>query len=191
MDTDTNRDMDVDVDIVLSRRFVPFDVFSFDVLSHSVFLHSTFCPIRRFVPFGVFSIRRFFQLTFCPIRPFVPFDVSSIRRFLPFGVFSIQCFVPFGVCYFDILSVNRLGVLNYCTVPGYLTTSSLIRNWLVALGCLRNVSQQLAPIVQLQWPDQQTDQMYSAKTAKTIVLTVSKISNVHISFIGINLLSNI
>ncbi len=110
----------MDVDIVPSRRFVPFDVFSFDVLSHSVFFHSTFCPIRcfsirRFVPFGVFSIRRFFQSTFFPVdilshSAFCPFDVSSIRRFVPFGVFSIQCFVPFGVLSFDVLSFDVLSI---------------------------------------------------------------------------------
>jgi hypothetical protein len=103
-------------------------LFSIRRLYHSTFFYSTFCPIRRFsirhlVLFGYFSIQRFFQSTFCTIRPFVhlmffPFDVSSHLAFFPFNVLSHSAFClstlcrsafcTFGVCYFDILSVNRL-----------------------------------------------------------------------------------
>jgi hypothetical protein len=88
------------------RHFVPFGVFPFDVLSRSAFFPFDVFSIRCFVPFGLLSH-----------STLVPFDILSHSAFFPFDVLShsafwlstlcCSTFCPFGVCYFDILSVNR------------------------------------------------------------------------------------
>jgi hypothetical protein len=91
--------------------------------------YSTFCPTQRFVsfnvlyhsaffPFGVFPFNVSYYLTFCPIRRFFPVDVLSHVAFFPFNILSHSAFClltfcrstffTFGICYFDILSVNRI-----------------------------------------------------------------------------------
>jgi hypothetical protein len=79
------------------------------------YVYSVFCPIRHFVRSTFFTIRHFV------IRHFVPFNVLSVRHFLPFDISSFgilshsmfcrSMFFTFGICYFNILSVNREDLL--------------------------------------------------------------------------------
>ncbi len=79
-----------------STFFPPVGLFfPFGDLSHSAFFHSTFFP------FGVS-----YYSTFCPIWRFFHSTFCPIRRFFH-SMFSRWMFFTFGVCYFEILSVNR------------------------------------------------------------------------------------
>ncbi len=99
------------------RRFVPFAIFPFNILSRSVFF-----------PFNVFSIRRFLLFNLLSQSAFFPFDVLYHSAFFPFDVLShsafclstlcCSTFCTFGVCYFDLLSVNR----KSCSFPFHLNS---------------------------------------------------------------------
>jgi hypothetical protein len=107
MDRDMDRDMDVDVDIGRSRcfsTFFPFDIFS---TRRPVLSHLTFCPIRRFFHSAFFPFGVSYYSTFCPIRRFFHSMFNPIQRFFH-STFYRSTFCTFGVCYFDILSVNRI-----------------------------------------------------------------------------------
>ncbi len=88
------------------RPFVPFGVFPFDVLSHSAFFPFNVFSSRHFVPFGLLSHSTLVPFDVLSHSAFFPFDVLSHSAFC-LSTFCRSSFCPLGVCYFDILSVNR------------------------------------------------------------------------------------